>query len=100
MKIGIIGYGNLGRAVETVAQDHADIEIFGVFTRRDKESINTRYARVYPVTELMRYRKEIDTLILCYGSSSDLPYAAVDMIRHFNLVDTYDNHKRKTKCII
>lgn len=94
MKIGIIGYGNLGRAVETVAQDHGDIEVFGVFTRREQESINTRYARAYPVSELMRYRKEIDTLILCYGSSSDLPYAAVDMIRHFNLVDTYDNHKR------
>ena len=77
-----------------MAAEHEDIEVFGVFTRREAEKVKTRYARVYPISELMRYRKTVDTLILCYGSSSDLPYAASDLIRHFNIVDTYDNHAK------
>ena len=97
MKIGIVGYGNLGRAIEYMAEDYDDIEIAGVFTRRDADAVRTRYAKVYSIKEIKRHRNSIDTLILCHGSSQDLPIAARDLIRTFNIVDTYDNHSRITE---
>ena len=97
MRIGIVGYGNLGRAIEAMAEEYEDIEVGGVFTRRDVNSVKTRYANVYPVKDIKRYRKSIDTLIMCHGSSQDLPTSSRDLIRSFNLVDTYDNHARITE---
>ena len=94
MRIGIVGYGNLGRAIEAAAEEHEDIEIVGVFTRRDVENVRTRYAKLYHVKDIKRHKKNIDTLILCHGSSQDLPTSARDLIRTFNVVDTYDNHSR------
>ena len=94
MRIGIVGYGNLGRAIEAAAEEHDDIEMCGVFTRRDVNAVKTRYCDVYPIKDIKRHRKRIDTLILCQGSSQDLPSSACDLIRTFNVVDTYDNHSR------
>ena len=94
MRIGIVGYGNLGRAIEAMAEEYEDVEIGGVFTRRDTGAVKTRYAKVYSIKDIKRYRKSIDTLILCHGSSHDLTISSRDLIRTFNLVDTYDNHAR------
>lgn len=90
MRIGILGYGNLGRALEIIVRDYADVEVTGVFSRR--EGVETLGARSYRVEALKEMREEIDVLALCYGSSSDLPNLAPELARQFNTVDSFDNH--------
>lgn len=90
MRIGIAGYGNLGRALEIAVRDADDIEAVGVFTRR--KDVKTYGAPIYGIGELASMREKIDVLALCYGSSSDLPRLAPDLAEMFNTVDTFDNH--------
>ena len=91
MRIGIAGYGNLGRALELAARERRDIEIAGVFSRRSE--VKTYSSEVFCFDSLLRGREDIDVLVLCYGSSSDLPEYTPELTRLYNTVDTYDNHK-------
>ena len=74
IKIGILGYGNIGRGVEAAVTNANDMELAGVFTRRDPESVETETgAKVYKVDDLYNMKDEIDVLMLCGGSANDLP---------------------------
>ena len=93
MRIGIAGYGNLGIALEIAAGHAKDVEVVGVFTRREARVV-TRYAPVFSIEELSRFRGAIDVLAVCYGSSSDLPRCTPEFTEYFNTVDSYDNHNK------
>ncbi|MBQ7343213.1 MAG: diaminopimelate dehydrogenase [Clostridia bacterium] len=92
MRIGIAGYGNLGKALERLAEDNPDVEIRGVYTRRNKEEVVTDGAPVYSFDDLYYHTDEIDVLALCYGSSTDLPRLTPELSAYFNTVDAFDNH--------
>lgn len=94
MKIAIYGYGNLGRGVECgIAQNH-DMELFGVFTRREPSSVKTvgEHTRVYSARDIEKYQDSIDVLIICGGSATDLPEMTPSLAAHFNVVDSFDTH--------
>ena len=95
MRIAIYGYGNLGRGVECAVRQNPDAELFGVFTRRDPQSVKTLTgAKVYPASEVKKYRDEIDVLILCGGSATDLPEATPALAGDFNVIDSFDTHAK------
>ena len=93
IRIGIYGWGNLGRGVElAVAQSH-DCNVVGVFTRRDPKTLKTNTgAPVYSVADAVKMKDEIDVMILCGGSATDLPEQTPALAEHFNVVDSFDNH--------
>lgn len=94
MKIAIYGYGNLGRGVESAIRQNSDMELFGVFTRRNPESvkISTETAKVLPADDILKYKDEIDVLIICGGSATDLPHMTPSLAEHFNVIDSFDTH--------
>ncbi len=93
MKIGIYGYGNLGRGVENAIAQNPDTELFGVFTRRAPETVKTvSGAKVYPAEDVFKYKNEIDVLVICGGSAADLPKMTPMLAEHFNVVDSFDTH--------
>ena len=95
MKIGIFGYGNLGRGVEAALRQNPDMEIVGVFTRRDPASVKTVTGiPVYSAALAEDFSTEIDVMILCGGSASDLPEMTPMLAKHFNVVDSFDTHAR------
>lgn len=96
IKIGILGYGNLGRGVECAIKQNEDMELAAVFTRRDPESVKilTDTAAVHPVSEIASWSDKIDVLILCGGSATDLPVQSPEMAAMFNIVDSFDTHAR------
>ena len=95
MKIAIYGYGNLGRGVECAAKQNDDIELIGVFTRRNPDSVKTlTKVPVYSVNDIMNFKDKIDVLILCGGSATDLPEMTPDLARHFNVIDSFDTHAK------
>ncbi len=95
-KIGILGYGNLGRGVEKAVAANADQELVGVFTRRNPMSItiNTPGAGVYSAEDLDHMAGEIDVLIICGGSATDLPIMTPMYAQSFNVVDSFDTHAK------
>lgn len=96
MKIGIYGYGNLGRGVEDAITRNPDMELAAVFTRRDPAALTiaTPDVPVVSSAELPAWRDRIDVLILCGGSATDLPEMTPALSKFFNVVDSYDNHSR------
>lgn len=94
MKIAIYGYGNLGRGVEYAIKQNDDMELFGVFTRRDPASvkINTSSAKVYRADDILKYKNDIDVLIICGGSATDLPKMTPALAADFNVIDSFDTH--------
>ncbi len=96
IKIGILGYGNLGRGVECAILHNPDMELRGVFTRRDPKSISllTPGVEVYPVEEAISMKDAVDVLILCGGSAHDLPEQTPQFARYFNVVDSFDTHAK------
>lgn len=96
IRIGILGYGNLGRGVECAIKQNADMELVAVFTRRDPSSVRilTDTASVYPVNEIKAWSDKIDVLILCGGSATDLPVQSPEMASYFNIVDSFDTHAK------
>ena len=95
MKIGIYGYGNLGRGVESAAKYNKDIEIIGVFTRRNPESVRTvGGAPVYSASDIIKFKDKLDVLIICGGSATDLPEMTPALAEHFNVIDSFDTHAR------
>lgn len=95
IRIGISGYGNLGRGVECAVSKSSDMELVGVFTRRNPESVNTHTGvAVYAMDKLMEMRDKIDVLVLCGGSANDLPKQTVELAQYFNVIDSFDTHAR------
>ncbi len=93
MKIAIYGYGNLGRGVEAAMKYNPDCELVGVFTRRDPSTVKTRTGvAVYPAADILSFMDEIDVLILCGGSATDLPALTPALAQHFCVVDSFDTH--------
>ena len=90
IRAAIIGYGNLGRSVERVIADQPDMELVGVFSRRD--SLDTD-ARVLPAADVAAHKDEVDVLFVCLGSATDVPEQAPELAKLFTTVDTYDNHR-------
>ncbi len=95
IRIGIAGYGNLGRGAESALAKSSDMELRAVFTRRAPSSLKTQTgAPVYSMTEAPKLRGEIDVMILCGGSASDLPEQTPALARYFNVVDSFDTHAK------
>lgn len=96
MKIGILGYGNLGRGVECAIRQNDDMELRAVFTRRNPESIKllTSGVPVIHVSDIESYKDEIDVLIICGGSATDLPTMTPEYAKCFNVIDSFDTHAR------
>ncbi len=94
MRIGIYGYGNLGRGVESAIKQNDDMELFGVFTRRAPETlkINTPTAKVLPAADAIKYKDDIDVMIICGGSATDLPQMTPSLAEDFNVIDSFDTH--------
>lgn len=95
MKLAIYGYGNIGRGVECAVLQNPDMELTGVFTRRDPASVKTLTGvPVYPAAEVEAHRDEIDVLMLCGGSATDLPVLTPMLAEKFNVVDSFDTHAK------
>ena len=96
IRIGILGYGNLGRGVECAIKQNPDMELVAVFTRRDPAgvSILTEKAAVCSVAEAMDWKDRIDVMILCGGSATDLPVQTPEYAGAFHVVDSFDTHAR------
>lgn len=92
IKIGIVGYGNLGRGVEVGLQNHPDMELVGIFSRRDPSTIASK-SPAFLLDDILDFKEKIDVLILCGGSKSDIPVQGPALAKHFNTVDSYDTHK-------
>ena len=96
IRIGIFGYGNLGRGVECAVRQNPDLELAAVFTRRAPESVSilTEGVPVYHADEAAAHREEIDVMILCGGSATDLPVQTPALASLFNVVDSFDTHAK------
>ena len=94
IRIGILGYGNLGRGAELAIGQNPDMELVGIFTRRDPATVKTAGGAVYSIDSLLVKQAEIDVLILCGGSATDLPEQSPAWAKHFHIVDSFDNHSR------
>lgn len=96
IRVGITGYGNLGRGVELAIAQNPDMELVGVFTRRDPASVKLQNASVpvHALDGIEQHRDAIDVLILCGGSKNDLPEQGPALARWFNTVDSFDTHAR------
>ena len=96
IKIGIMGYGNLGRGIECAIAQNPDMELVAVFTRRPPESVTilTQNVPVYHVNEAIAKKEEIDVLILCGGSATDLPRQTPEYAQYFTVVDSFDTHAK------
>lgn len=95
-RIGILGYGNLGRGIECALKQNDDMELVAVFTRRAPETVKilSENVKVYSVEELLAQKDNIDVLILCGGSATDLPKQTPEYAKYFNVVDSFDTHAR------
>lgn len=96
IKIGILGYGNIGRGVETALRDNPDMELVAVFTRRDPSQVKilSENVPVISVSEIEAWKDKIDVLLLCGGSATDLPQQTPFYVKMFNVVDTFDTHAK------
>lgn len=96
IRIGILGYGNLGRGVEMAVNAAEDLELVGVFSRRDpsKVKIASEGVKVYSADALANMQKDIDVLIICGGSATDLPKMTPAYAKDYNVVDSFDTHAR------
>ena len=96
IRIGILGYGNLGKGVECAVKQNDDMKLAAVFTRRAPESLKilTEGVPVYPASEAPSHADEIDVLILCGGSATDLPEQTPEMAKYFHVIDSFDTHAK------
>lgn len=96
IKIGIAGYGNLGRGVELAIRQNPDLELVAVLTRRNPDDIKilTPTAKVYSINDAESLKSSIDVMILCGGSATDLPKQGPEFIKLFNTIDSFDTHAK------
>ena len=98
IQVGIIGYGNIGRGVELALLQNGDMELAGIFTRRDPATITplTPGVKVYSIADAEQFQGAIDVMILCGGSATDLPEQGPYFAKMFNTIDSFDTHARIT----
>ncbi len=96
MKIAILGYGNLGKGIECAIKQNSDCQLVAVFTRREPSSVKilTNGVPVYSINEIESHKNEIDVLILCGGSATDLPEQTPEYVKYFNVIDSFDTHAK------
>jgi len=96
IRIGILGYGNLGRGVESAIRQNPDMTLAGIFTRRDPASVTPVFddSPVYGLDRLDEFTDRVDVMILCGGSRDDLPVQGPETAARFNIVDSFDTHAR------
>ena len=96
IRIGIVGYGNLGRGVECAIAQNPDMELVAVFTRRPPESVKilSQTATVYHIDDIENMVGNVDVMILCGGSATDLPYQTPMVAKHFSVIDSFDTHAK------
>lgn len=96
IRIGIVGYGNLGRGVEGALSQNADMQLVGIFSRRPAAQVQplSPTTAVHAYDDLPAWRNKVDVLILCGGSKSDLPVQGPELAAYFNIVDSFDTHAR------
>lgn len=96
IRIGILGYGNLGRGMECAIRQNPDMELLAVFTRRNPEDVKilTETAQVCRVSEAGQWKDRIDVMIICGGSATDLPKQTPEYAKMFHVVDSFDTHAR------
>ena len=96
IRVGIMGYGNLGRGVECALKQNPYMELTAVFTRRDPGSVKilTEGVNVYPAKDAKDLADQVDVLILCGGSATDLPEQTPEYAKYFNVVDSFDTHAK------
>lgn len=94
IRIGIVGYGNLGKGVEAAVKNNPDMELAAVFTRRNPESVNLRTpgVKVYPFDKIAEFKGDIDVIVNCGGSATDLPVTTPIIAENFNVIDSFDTH--------
>ena len=94
IRIGIAGYGNLGRGVEAAVKNNEDMELVAVFTRRDPASvtIKTEGVKVAKLSDAEQYKDDIDVMVICGGSATDLPTLTPEIAKNFNCIDSFDTH--------
>lgn len=93
LRVGIVGYGNLGKGVELAIKQNPDMELVAVFTRRQPGDIGSE-AKVVSISEMENYKELIDVMVLCGGSSQDLPEQVLEVSKLFNTVDSFDTHAK------
>lgn len=95
-RIGILGYGNLGRGIESAIKQSEDLELVAVFTRRDPASvkIHTEQVPVVALSEALNWKDKIDVMVLCGGSATDLPTQTPEYAKHFNVINSFDTHAK------
>lgn len=96
IRVGIYGYGNLGRGIEAAVYKNDDMELVAVFTRRDPSSltIKTENVPVVSVKDVLDWKDKIDVMVLCGGSATDLPEQTPYLSKYFNVVDSFDTHAK------
>ncbi len=96
IRVGILGYGNLGRGVESAINQNDDMELVAVFTHRSPKTIeiNSKNVGVYHVDDAVNMQDKIDVLIICGGSATDLPKQTPEYVKYFNVIDSFDTHAR------
>lgn len=96
IKVGIYGYGNLGKGIECAVNAASDMELTAVFTRRDPSSLKiaSKTAKVVSVNDVEEYKDQIDIMILCGGSATDLPVQTPALAKMFNVIDSFDTHAK------
>ena len=96
IRLGIYGYGNLGRGVESAIRQNSDTELVAVFTRRDPASVKiaTQGAQVVSAEKVEEYKDKIDVMIICGGSATDLPVQTPKLVKLFNVIDSFDTHAK------
>ena len=96
IKVGILGYGNLGRGVEAAVKKNDDMELVAVYTRRDPSTltIKTPTAAVKSTADLDTGKEELDILVICGGSATDLPEMTPKYAAMYNVIDSFDTHAR------
>ncbi|MCL2865103.1 MAG: diaminopimelate dehydrogenase [Lachnospiraceae bacterium] len=96
IKIGIVGYGNLGRGIELAIRQNADMELAAVFSRRDpaRVTLMTADIPVVPMKDILAWKNKIDVMVLCGGSATDLPEMGPNLAKDFNIIDSFDTHAK------
>lgn len=95
-RVGILGYGNLGKGIECAIKQNDDMELVAVFTRRNPDSVKilSEGVKVYSVDDILSKKNEIDVLMLCGGSATDLPVQTPEYAKYFNVIDSFDTHAK------
>ena len=93
INIGIVGYGNLGKAVEAAITQNSDLTLRAIFTRRNPENIEGN-SKILHISKIKEFIGEIDVMVLCGGSATDLPHQSCEISEYFNIVDSFDTHAK------